>query len=239
MKPQGVLALNAGKRCLIVAASGLEAAAIARGVGITREFAPDWRAIALNDRLDLVVSGVGKANAAGATARVLDVDRHAMVLSLGIGGMLSSRVKIGDCVLGTLSVYADEGVPSPDGGFQDVAALGFPPNAGTSTAPAIGVESSDGLRDVLRGICDTEAVIATVSECSGTDARAAEIRRRSGAEIEAMEGAAVGFCVQRLGKGMCGFAEVRIVSNTTGDRPGQRWDIRTSTTKLEALSARL
>lgn len=239
MKPEGVLALSAGKRCLVVAASGLEAAVIARGVGITREFAPDWRAIALNDRLDLVVSGVGKANAAGATARVLDIDRHAMVLSLGIGGALGSCVKIGDCVLGTLSVYADEGVPSPDGGFQDVSTLGFPPNAGTGVAPSIGVAVSESAWEALRGVCDAEAVIATVSECSGTDARAAEIRGRSGAEVEAMEGAAVGFCVQRLAPGSCEFAEVRIVSNTTGDRSKQRWDIRTALARLESFAARL
>lgn len=241
MANRGVLALEPGKRCLIAAASGLEAAAILRGLGATglAELSPQWLSISVSDRFDVVVTGVGKANAAGGMARAFDAQRHALVLSVGIGGMLADRLAIGLCVLGQHSVYADEGVPLPDGGFQDVASLGFPPNAGTGAAASIGVPATALVAGALRGVCDAEGVIATVSECSGTDSRAAEVRRRTGAEVEAMEGAAVGFSVQRLGEGRCGFAEVRVVSNTTGDRPKQRWDIRTALARLETFASTL
>ncbi len=241
MANQGVLALNPGKRCLIVAASGLEAAAILRGLGASglAELLPQWRSIPIGDRFEVLVTGVGKANASGGVARVFDASRHALVLSMGIGGTLTDRLTVGTCVLGQSSVYADEGVPMPDGGFQDVAVLGFPPNAGTGAAGSIGVTATPWVAEVLRGAYDSEGVIATVSECSGTDWRAAEVRRRTGAEVEAMEGAAVGFSVQRLSEGLCGFAEVRVVSNTTGDRPRQRWDIRTALGRLEALASSL
>jgi nucleoside phosphorylase len=65
--------------------------------------------------------------------------------------------------------------------------------------------------------------IATVSTCAGTDARAATVARRTGAVAEAMEGAAVAQVASRLG---VTFAEVRVISNTTGDRANQRWDMR-------------
>ena len=241
MANRGVLALEPGKRCLIVAASGLESTAILRGLGASgfAELIPQWRSIPIGDRFDVLVTGVGKANASGGVARVFDSSRHALVLSAGIGGTLTDRLAIGTCVLGPSSVYADEGVPLPDGGFQDVSALGFPPNAGTGTAGSIGVTATAWAAEALRGVCDAEGVIATVSECSGTDSRAAEVRRRTGAEVEAMEGAAVGFSVQRLGEGLCGFAEVRVVSNTTGDRARQRWDIRTALARLESFASSL
>ncbi|MGA1045489.1 MAG: hypothetical protein ACO3ZY_09835, partial [Phycisphaerales bacterium] len=65
-------------------------------------------------------------------------------------------------------------------------------------------------------------VIATVATCSGTDRLASEVVRRTGAIAEAMEGAAVLHAARRLG---APAIEVRAISNTTGDRPEQRWEI--------------
>ena len=64
--------------------------------------------------------------------------------------------------------------------------------------------------------------IATVATCSGTDAAAAEVARRTGAVAEAMEGAAVVHAARRL---RTRAIELRVISNTTGDRPAQRWDL--------------
>lgn len=71
--------------------------------------------------------------------------------------------------------------------------------------------------------------IATVATCSGTDAAAAEVERRTGALAEAMEGAAVVHAALRLN---VPAIELRTISNTTGDRARQRWDLAAG---LEAL----
>jgi futalosine hydrolase len=46
--------------------------------------------------------------------------------------------------------------------------------------------------------------------------------KRTGALVEAMEGAAAALVARRLGVPM---AEVRVISNTTGDRKAQRWEM--------------
>jgi futalosine hydrolase len=64
--------------------------------------------------------------------------------------------------------------------------------------------------------------IATVATCSGTDEAAESIPRRTGALAEAMEGAAVVHAARRLGTPAL---EIRAISNTTGDRAEQVWDL--------------
>jgi futalosine hydrolase len=73
------------------------------------------------------------------------------------------------------------------------------------------------------------SAIATVSTCSGTDAAATEIAHRTGAAAEAMEGAAVGLVAFRH---KVAFAEVRVISNTTGDRSRQVWALEESLAEL-------
>jgi nucleoside phosphorylase len=63
-----------------------------------------------------------------------------------------------------------------------------------------------------------------------------EIRVRTGALAEAMEGAAVGMVAARLG---VAFAEVRVISNNTGDRGGQAWDLPGALAGLTRLIGRL
>lgn len=172
---------------------------------------------------DLLLTGVGKTNAAAGVARLCDPQRHGAILNIGIGGSLPGGPALGSLVVATASVYADEGLQTPDG-FTDCAALGFPlgPFAGSS------VPADPGMLRVLGRLADLAGLVATVSTCSGTDALARVVASRTGAVAEAMEGAAVGHVASRLG---VPFIEVRAISNTTGDRPAQRWEIR------QALSA--
>ena len=64
--------------------------------------------------------------------------------------------------------------------------------------------------------------IATVATCSGSDLQAELIARRTSAIAEAMEGAAVVHAARRLG---VPAIEIRTISNTTGDRQHQQWDL--------------
>lgn len=180
-----------------------------------------------------MLTGVGKANAAGAVARTLDPSRHAAAINLGVAGAMPgpSAPPIGGLVLATASVLADDGLATPDG-FVTQAELGFPP----SDLPGMEFPGDPALLRALGAAGIASARIATVSTCSGTDALAAEIARRTGAAAEAMEGAAAALVARRLG---VPFAEVRAISNTTGDRQSQRWDLHAALDTLRTLAARL
>lgn len=222
------LSSEAGAGVLLVVAAPAEVQAVLRGLGLDPTMpVPAWSRFALRGGLDLVLTGIGKANAAGAAARAMDPARHALVLNVGIGGALPTggssagglafEARPGSVHIASACVFADEGLETP-GGFVDCATLGFPLGefAGNSvpTDPA-----------VVAALAPLGAVgpIATVSTCSGTDALAQRTAQRTLALVEAMEGAAVALVAHRLGVAM---AEVRVVSNTTGDRERQVWAIR-------------
>lgn len=192
-------------------------------LGLAESPIPDpWRPTVLTERLDLVLTGVGKANAAGGVARAL-LPRHAGVLSLGLAGALPSRnstppPQVGAVVLAEACRLADDGLALPDR-FLPQTDMGFPAveRLGESfpTDPA--------WRRALAPLADHIGGVATVSTCSGTDAQAAEIAyRTNGALAEDMESAAVGLAAARLG---VPFSCLRVVSNLTGDRARQRWDL--------------
>jgi futalosine hydrolase len=215
---------------LVAVAAPSEARAVLAALGVDSDGAMaavtgPWRLQQVAADVDLVITGVGKVNAGGGIARVLDLVRHGGVLNLGIAGALpGGGAGLGAIVAASASVYADEGLLTPDG-FTDCAGMGFPlgPFAGSAIA------ADQGLMGALGSVADLVAPIATVSTCSGTDALATEVARRTGAVAEAMEGAAGAHVAARLG---VPFLEVRAISNTTGDRAGQRWDVRPA---LEAL----
>lgn len=232
---QPILRIEPPRRLLAVVATELEASGIVRAIGQARSPLGLWQRHGLGDRLDLVVSGVGKANAAGATASCLDPHHHAGVVSLGIAGALpGSGLALGSSVVASASVFADEGLATPSG-FVTCQDMGFALCEGLSeegqavAGDAAWVEALD-FSGAHRG------VIATVSTCSGTDARARAIAQGHAAIAEGMEGAAVGLAARRLG---ARFVEVRTISNTTGDRAGQAWDLDRAVGALGAWAARL
>jgi futalosine hydrolase len=179
-----------------------------------------WTPTPIADSVDLVLSGVGKANAAGATAAALARGGYGAVINLGVCGTLpGSPAAIGDVVLATRSVLADEGVESEAGAkWEPMAAVGFP-----TAIDGDGVAGDAELMRLLRPRAAHAGVIATVSTCSGTDARAAAAVARTGAIAEAMEGAAALLAAARLG---VPGVELRVVSNTTGERVNQKWELK-------------
>src|SRR5690606_3130305 len=62
----------------------------------------------------------------------------------------------------------------------------------------------------------------TVSSCSGTEAASERIHRRSSADIETMEGAAVAFVCRHY---EVPLLHVRAISNWTGDRDRGEWSL--------------
>jgi len=217
---------------LIACAVHAEARAVARGVGVElNDRVRFWEPIDLSTSAHLMVTGVGKANAAGATARALALGTYSAVWSVGVAGALpgvGGGVEIGGVVRAGASIFADEGVRTPEG-FATIDEAGFPTTDGLDGALLDGHGATAPLPTSVR---ERAAVgtIATVSTGSGTDALARELADRTGAIAEAMEGAAVGLACARAG---VPFAEIRAISNTTGDRERQSWDLRAA---LEAIS---
>jgi futalosine hydrolase len=139
------------------------------------------------------------------------------VISAGVAGALpGGNLSIGDVVVASRCVYAEEGVVTPCG-FSDVTALRLPLGDFDGNGVPVDPLMLDRLAPAGR-----VGPVATVATCSGTDEMAAEIARRTGAVAEAMEGAAVVHAARRLG---VPAIELRTISNTTGDRGSQLWDL--------------
>lgn len=237
---------------LLMVAAPREAAAVARAFAQDLPTAaPDntWRAVPLTTHVHLVRTGVGKVNAAAAAARLATPVDYAAVLNLGVGGALPVTARpsaardtgpcaIGSVVLASASVYADEGLITPEG-FVSCAEMGFPPVPAVGEATDMAFAAAPALLTALRPLADHVAPIATVSTCSGTDAAAHAIAARGHAVAEAMEGAAIAHVCWRLWQAQLPFAELRVISNTTGDRTRQQWNLNAALERLTALATQI
>lgn len=186
--------------------------------------------------VDLIHTGVSKANAAGAVALLANPNTDGLILNVGIAGALPDQrgvfaLRPTNTVVGQWCVFADEGLISAEG-YQDLAAMGFPIDPECKSAFSCDPR-------VIKAFASANAMrgdIATVSICSGTDSIAKEIARRTGAIAETMEGAAVGLACKRLGIPFC---EVRAISNFTGERANQQWDFKGALRALRELLGRV
>ena len=207
------------KRILVIVAVEAERAAL----GARCLAAPEVR---------VVVAGIGRTNAAASTAEALAEARatgapFAAVISTGIAGALpGSNLAIGTVIVADACVYAEEGIALPEG-QGDMRVLGFP--LGDFEGNRVPV---DGALLVAFRALGPACAIATVATCSGTDAAALSVRTRTGAMAEAMEGAAVVHAARRVG---VPAIELRSISNTTGDRATQRWDIAAAFAALQGV----
>lgn len=229
---------------LLVIAAPAEARAVIRGVtGINpADLRISWDPIELDQRVSLLLSGVGKSNAAGATAHALGRSRYGAIVSLGVGGALpkadgtrtpSFHHQIGDPVRCLQSVFGDEGVQTDDG-WQTMVQRGFGPRQGLADPDSMSIEADHWLVRLLEPTIPTIGRCATVSACSGSDELALRTAQRSGCTIEAMEGAAVGLAAQRVAPEIP-FIELRVISNRTGSNPG--WDLETALKGLSAIAS--
>lgn len=175
--------------------------------------------------------GVGKANAAAATALLLETLPLEAVLCFGCAGAYAeSGLRPGDLVLVSEEVYGDEGVAGPDG-FLNMRSLGFALSERGKeqwfdrfpTDPELLDRSH---RALLRGLRPGQLLATgaavTVSTCSGTTLLGEQLARRTGGICENMEGAAV---AQLCARFAVPFLEVRGISNLVEDRDLTRWNL--------------
>lgn len=180
--------------------------------------------------LRVVVSagGVGKVNAAAAAAVMIDRYQPQLVINTGCAGAyVGSGLSIGNLVVASEEVLADDGVVVADG-WQDLRYMNLPsvdqggrrhyntlPLSRHASEKAMQLADCYGVV-LLRGRC------ATVSTCSGTRQRGEELALRWNVVAESMEGAAVAQVCLRCG---VDCLEIRGISNQVEERDLEKWDI--------------
>jgi futalosine hydrolase len=213
------------RRVLFAIAAPVEVRAVLDALGSSVQPPALWACARVSDAIDVLHVGVSKANAAGGVAQWLTGQRehYGLVLNIGIAGALPEirgagyRANVGETVVATACDFSDEGILTDDG-YRDVADIGFPLDPLCRST-----FSCDPLAfSVLRPLVTHEGVITAVSTCSATDELARAIAQRTPALCEAMEGAAIALVCRRLLQPMI---EVRAISNLTGSRTHQAWDI--------------
>lgn len=185
---------------------------------------------------EVLVTGVGKAAAAVATAeRLLRGAPVAAVVSFGVAGAYPGcGLGVGDVVVASEVAVVDEGLERGER-FEPFAkpAMEVP---GAAWAPADAalvdrlVSGPPPTFTLVRGR------VATVSVCAGS-LRLAQERVLTGAVAESMEGAAVALAAARCGAPA--FAEVRGISNLCGPRDGARFELALAVRHAAEVLARL
>lgn len=172
--------------------------------------------------------GMGKTNAAHGATALLEAHPVRGVVGFGIAGAYpGSGLAVGEVALASAAVYADEGVAAP-GGWLDTEGIGIPllerPGLRLFNEFPLEAERVRRAREALEGAGVPARVgpFLTVSTCSGTTARGAELAARFGALCEGMEGAALAHVCALY---EVPFLELRAVSNAVEDRDLSRWRI--------------
>ena len=182
-------------------------------------------------------TGVGKVAAAVGMLEAIDRLRPSLVLHLGCAGAFrESGLRLGDVVVATEEIFADEGADTDDG-FLTLADLGFSPYFTEPEHGGHGIQIGDGMgvaiaavpaevlaavRAAMSDFSVTSGRLLTVSSGSATNARARALWERWHALAESMEGAAVAWVAQRRG---LRFLEVRGISNFVGRRERDAWQV--------------
>lgn len=186
--------------------------------------------------LRAVPLGVGKTAAAvGLSSWLQKLPHVRAVLLFGVAGAFPDRhrqtpnpVRRGElCVVGS-DRFGDEGVETP-AGFQDLKALRLGDCGPFPANPRIAQAAAEALgAPVVRGV--------TVSTCSGTEDSSARMGKRSGADVETMEGAAVAWVCRQM---EVPLLHVRAISNWTGDRERGEWDLPAAVEVVQAAVRKL
>lgn len=189
-------------RCLICAATDFEASLL-----VARYVA--------DERVRIIVTGVGAVNAAHVTTVAVLERRPDAIVVCGVGGAYpTAGLKIGDVVSAETETYGDLGAQSP-AGFLDMKALGFPvvalPRPLFNELPLQVFPTS------------SRAKFVTVSTCTGTDSVAHELASRTDGSVENMEGAAIAHVANLVG---IPVGELRGISNVVTNRDVKSWKLK-------------
>jgi futalosine hydrolase len=181
-----------------------------------------------NLRVVVCAGGIGKVNAAAAAAVMIDRYQPQLVINTGCAGAyIGSGLSIGDLVVASEEVLADDGV-AVAAGWKDLRYMNLPSveQGGLSCYNLLPLsrhasEKAMRLADYY-GVHLMRGRSATVSTCSGTREHGSELSHRWNAVVENMEGAAVAQVCLRCG---IDCLEIRGISNLVEERDLKKWNI--------------
>jgi futalosine hydrolase len=176
----------------------------------------------------ICVAGVGKINAAAATAALIERHKPRLVINTGCAGAYpGSGLAIGDLAVASVEILGDEGALTSLGwlGLREMK-LPYLVQGTRRYYNEIPLschvsEKAVQLADYC-GIGLARGRFVTVSTCSGTTLKGEELVHRFGALAENMEGGAVALVCLRYG---VDCLEIRGVSNLVEERNLDNWDI--------------
>ena len=179
--------------------------------------------IALPEKVQTLLCGVGPVEAAARTAAALVGERYDFVLNIGIAGAFEGRATIGEsCVVAADFIELDR---------ENGEALRLPP--GDRLYPR--TQSDPSLVEMLAasGIRQrTGVTVSRVTTASSTCERLSAL----GAEIESMEG----FAVLRAAElAHVRALELRGISNLVGPRASETWNVAAAFAALADATHRL
>jgi len=179
-------------------------------------------------RITLCVSGVGKINAAAATATLIERLHPRLVINAGCAGAYpGSGLSVGNLAVASSEILGDEGVLTTDG-WQDLRFMKMTTIAQGNRSlynelplSRLAAEKAMQLANYY-GVPLKRGNFVTVSTCSGTRQQGEILGRRFNAIAENMEGAAVAqICI----RSNVDCLEIRGISNLVTDRDMGAWDI--------------
>lgn len=173
-------------------------------------------------------AGVGKINAAAAAAVLIERHHPRLVISTGCAGAyIGSGLSIGSLAVASEEVLGDDGVIIASGwkdlGYMELPALVHGGRTHFNILPLSrhASEKAMQLADYY-GVALIRGRFATVSTCSGTRQRGAELAGRWNVIAENMEGAAVAQVCLRYG---VDCLEIRGISNLVEERDMKKWEL--------------
>lgn len=195
-----------------------------------------WRGAVAGREVVLALTGIGKVNAACAATLLLERFFPALLINTGCGGATAgSGLSVGELAVASEETFPDEGVETPKG-WRGLDLIGIPLFEGRGArifnrVPLDAVLAGQAL-DLARqhGFRAELGPFHTVSTCSGTAQRGAELLRRYPGICENMEGGAVAQVALVYG---VPFLEVRGISNLVEDRDLARWDLKRAVTEAQ------
>jgi len=175
-------------------------------------------------QIKLLITGVGINHTAYALGRYFAVSKPDLAINAGIAGAISSKLNIGEVVNIISEEFGDLGVEESDGSFSSIHDLGliepdiFPFKKGWLHNHVAGEFSF--LKNV-HGI--------SVQKVHGSTIQIEELKKRTTAEVESMEGAAFFYaCLMEK----VPFLEIRSISNYVEARNKENWNIPLAIEKL-------
>ena len=176
----------------------------------------------------ICAGGIGKINAAAATAVLIERCHPRLVINTGCAGAyLASGLSVGELAVASDEFLGDEGVLTSKG-WQDLRSMGIPTviNGNQQYHNAIPLSKHAAEKAMhLADYCGVKLVrgrFITVSTCSGSRQRGEELVRSFHGICENMEGAAVAQTCLHYG---IDCLEIRGISNMVDERDMKTWDI--------------